>query len=275
MHTILNPVITAIAPGGRGDVVLEANEALHAIGFDKHGIEIESLISISSELETEELLQSIEDAIRLALQEAIGEFSINVDAIDLDKLTTILNTIRLVESYDDKASILTICDGDDDVNRKLASMIEEIHNIDATNYLTTIIDVSPAFIDRVRSVVSADTSIDNENAFIEEETTPSNNSHQLKMLIEKYQPPQFLTMLADGWGLGYKLSTYLNNIDIGEEVNAAILSSELAASIVASGEEVDQAMATVVSYIEDRIDNYLLISSLSQKTRTKVNEVLQ
>lgn len=273
MQTILNPVITAIAPGGRGDVVLKANKALYDIGHDKHGIEIESLISISSDIETEELLQSIEDTIRLALQEVIGEFSIAVDAIDINKLTIILETIRLLDSYDDKDALVTICDDDRDVNRKFILMIEEIHSIDALDYHTTIIDVSPAFIERVRSIASAPGSIENESEELEEEK-PSDNKQQLSVLIEKYQPQQFMDMLVDGWGLGYKLTTYLKHLEIPDDIRADVLSSELAAVVVASGMDTDQAIAEMVKFLEERIDNYMLISSLSQKTRTKVNEVL-
>jgi len=288
MSNVLANFIDTVVPESRRSILHHADDVLVSVGHRTHHLAVENLISKSEDMETVDLIDSVEAAINNSMIDQITEYGIGIKDRDVATITSIFTGLTDMIGYMDQQAILDICDQDDLPEEALADILALIYNSDSDHYIQAFDYVNPSLIHRI--VANASQFVDDLDMDGVEDEEPSSAGDQtqdavagesgvgehtraiVKDFVNKHHPAKFIGMVHGGAQLGYSLATYLNQTLSGDETNADDIAKEYFAAALATGESPMMAVQKASDRLEARIGDIHLLQQVLQILRGYLSE---
>lgn len=272
MDTILDQYVDTVLQNEIGDQLKQINQLLLENDVDDHLSMVETYISLSGEeLEDSEIQDLIIQRLTLEVENIINEFGVGISTLDLNKTPMILRTLLSLEHYDEIDVILTLCDQDGSPEEIFASILHHVHqDVSEEDFFDVLLYVTPSLITRIEKTLTEL----QENRLNKEVDTDliKKIAKRVNSFLSNHQAPRFSQLREEGFGLNFKLKTYLDRCVV-EEDTAIQIANEYVACALASGKNGSDILVEIDNVLEMYIEDQVKIVDSIQKVRTLINSL--
>mgnify|MGYP006432541595 CR=1 FL=1 len=251
-----------------GDAVLAADRLLQSLQIDKHLHEVESALSLSSDVETETTRDRIYEGVLYTLDRQISEYSIGFEEYELSVMHKTLESLHELPQHTNPHDLLELIDADGSAEERWCDLMGFFYDQDATDFLPYFRYVNPSLLEKLAQTLSdriqtmpPEGDIEPED-LIEAEPKTSDTLTLLKSFIRQHAPDRFGQLLDEGYQIGYGIHHYLDRVLDETALTNQQMAKEYIASALASGEDVDTAIENAGDRLEEYIDDPATISKI-------------
>ena len=249
MFETLAAYLEATATPEQRAVCLDACQSLVEAGITDHSFLIEQELAVADSYDGDFLIHLQEETLKPIYVNILREFGVRLtEEATLARHVDVLKALHALDNYEDQQSLLGFCESNDGAEAALADILQLLGAYDSTEYLMVLDFVSPALLDRIVEICTAEST----------EALPTNEIVAVaQQRVTKYltlpeakdldEHSVFRTALTDGLRLGLSMddliAPYRSQL---ENITVPKLMLELVGFALASGND-DAFMRTVLT----------------------------
>jgi hypothetical protein len=150
MFEVLATHLDALVSPEQKTLILEACEALLAVGITRHDLVIDNELSVMDSLDSDLALNVVDNILIPLYRQTLGEYGIVLeDDVQLKYLTDILTGLTRIENWSDLQTITDLCHADEEADAVLSDLLEMVGQYSSADYHSQMVSVNPALIDRI------------------------------------------------------------------------------------------------------------------------------
>lgn len=249
MDPLIEGYLETSVPPGRASLIRRSMKSLSDIESLNHVDSIYTLLSISDDVEVDELTKRIEETVLTSIDDEVGEYGVGFNELRIENASHILDALINLEYYDDLDAILEICEGDGNSDEKFAEIVHLITDADVMEILEVLSHVTPSLIARIEEIVTTQKEIE-DAMLVAQEKTSFNNVKFLSLFLKKHPTAKLTELLKDGWEVGYKASTYHEETLSPDDSDYRVIAINYMAGMLAAGYEPTEAANQSSSILE-------------------------
>lgn len=280
MSTDFERFIQAKATAEQVEIFLKAASVIEELGLYNHWLEIESIMSLEENTDPFQIVNDIEYVLLTGVKIALNNFSIFSSSYDLELLVNIIESITLVEEYEDFGTVLAICGSDQSDEERLAELLALVSSYEFVDFIKVIDSVSHRLLERIENLFS-DEETDEEDYATED--SMSQIVSRLKRFMELTgmtvhdsvdQEHSFLIaeQISNGLPLGLEPAMVFSRI---EEDIYDLTSERTAQELVAAALASDANNEDIASVAKEQCEELFGDAYLVRSVNLKINELTQ
>lgn len=133
----------------RKATILRTCELLNKVGCMTLEQDLENLLSMGENQDTQQLLSEIQDILDGACEAKLGEFGVKLESGSLQFKSLLLETVLVLGDFEMHDTIAVICESDDSNEEKLAALAEVVGLLEWGAVMENINSVNSALIQRL------------------------------------------------------------------------------------------------------------------------------
>ena len=274
MFDFLSAYLDAVVTPERRRVILEACNALTNAGIDEHEFAIDQQIESADEVGNDVVLANIETMLTVTLGQVIGGFGVRLeDEVLLVQAVDVLNSLLLIENYEDKASVAGYLETDDGAAAALADVLALMGQYQSAEYITFFRHVSPDLIDRISEQCTKNVDLRPDRLPEHDRATNRLRLFVINTEIVKDASQLFISQaLEEGARPGSPLETLIRPYRLLlEQLPVPELAVQLVGFVLASGED----LADIKLVVKQQIDQLHLATHQITNLDVAVDRVLK
>lgn len=234
------------------DSIKAAHDILERINYPDLDATFESIIVMADDNDAGSTMDQIFDTAHTLLENVLRQHAVNVsyDA-SLDILIKMVETIVIVEDFEDKQAIIDLCLMDRGPAEITAEILALVSGSAVEEFVTAIDYVSPALVERIGKLMQASPLPDSDDKAVQELRQKLLNNHRYFVNQQMGQPLLVTDMLKDGVAVGYPFAVYIEQIGRGLEGMLPLRAAqELVAMAIISRDASDNPRLAITNNLE-------------------------
>lgn len=234
MDELIDNYLELNVPPGRAELIRRSMKTLRDMESLHHIDSIYTLLSISDDIEVDELTSRIEETVLTSLDDEVGEYGVGFADLRIENASLILETLLSLEYYDDLDAIIEVCETDGNSEEKFAEIVHLLTDADVMEMLEVISHVNPSLISRIESIVTEQKEIDDAMLAAEQKTSVG-SVRDLTVFLKRHPSAKLVQLLKDGWEVGYNAATYHEQTLNPDENDHRVVAIDYMAGSLAAG----------------------------------------
>lgn len=265
MYTVADYVNT-IGYTDRNILLLEASALLDTLGMVNHAEAVDRTVTDMDELSNYDSMSLIENILLVELKEILKDNKVVLvkDSTDLTIHMELVRSLLDTDLLMYQEQIEALADDSPEASDFLCDVVSLITDRPAIEYMDTVEHVTYSFIDDVLELLETQAELEDTQDHDDDEYVCEVDPLKI---INKFNPIKFKLMVDEGFGFGYALSVYLNELidDAFDSKQLHIKSqysnlvTELTVAVGVCKEGLDEGLMLLERHLEDQLEEELYI----------------